>query len=410
VLGDEPRLDHFPSKRGHPHAVKYPSVGIGGVLSLPSLRALGFPVVSLVAVCVHVRAQEASVTSSVQLFVKEGDTAFGTGDYATARLSFEKALQIVRQLSADSLVRYDILKRLTSTSAALGRFAEAESYLQQAIEWRESNVGPKDPRIADDLLLSINLKIRTKEFDQALATARRVEAMHAEAYTSDSIPVADDLLRIGQIYLAEKKPNEALEALTTAIGVRTKLVGSLDPGLLPALDHLIDAFRAIAGGECPGCERVYRQALAIRETLYGTSSAELISTIEGLADVYSSEKMFAAAEPLYQRLLALWENLVGEDHPMVAVTLDKLVVFYAEAGKPERAREALARSVAIRAHFLAVGLAHQAADAISENRSDLARTLYNRALAALELPGPTNEELIGEIKNALSKLQNSTSK
>jgi tetratricopeptide (TPR) repeat protein len=186
-------------------------------------------------------------------------------------------------------------------------------------------------------------------------------------------------------------------------------VGSLDPGLLPALDEINVAYRAIAGGDnggsCPGCEGGYQQALAIRETLYGANSNELISTIESLADVYSSEGMLSAAEPLYLRLLALWESLVGKDHPMVAVTLDKLVVFYNKEGDPEKARAALARSVAIRARFLAVGLSHQAADAIAQNRQEQAKALYDRALAALGPPDLENKELVTQIREAIGKLQ-----
>jgi hypothetical protein len=120
--------------------------------------------------------------------------------------------------------------------------------------------------------------------------------------------------------------------------------------------------------------------------------------------------MLAAAEPLYLRLLALWEESVGKDHPMIAVTLDKLVVFYTKAGEPEKAREALARPVAIRARFLAVGLPHQAADAISENRREQAKALYERALAALDPRAPANDDLIAQITDALAKLQSSPAK
>jgi len=354
--------------------------------------------VLLIAVsCWPVKAQDAGL-------VKEGDSAFTKGDYDAARRSFEKALEA----SADSPARYEILKRLTSASAASGQFADAQRYLQQAI------TGLDDPKLVDDLLLSVNLDMRTKQFDHALATAQRVQAMHVATYTSESLPVADDLLRIGEIYLAEKKPNEAARSLVAALEIRTKLVGSLDPGLLPVLDQLIEAFRAIpdvgGNGVCPGCEPIYRQALVIRETLYGENSTELISTIEGLADVYSREGMLSAAEPLYLRLLALWESAVGKDHPMVAVTLDKLVVFYAKAGEPEKAREALARSVAVRADFLAVGLSLQAADAISENQQEKARALYNRALLALGPPDPANEEMIAEIGKALGELKISPAK
>lgn len=343
----------------------------------------------LIAVsCWPVRAQEAGP-------VKDGESAFAKGDYDAARRLFEKALKA----ATDSSSRDDILRRLASASAAIGQFANAQRYLQQAI------TGPDDPKLADDLVLSVNLDMRTKEYDHALATAQQIQAAHVAAYTSESLPVADDLLRIGEIYLAQAKAVEAMRPLLDAYGIRTRLNGPLDPGLLPLLDRINEANSKIAGGGGAFAghanEAFYRQALAIRETLYGENSSELISTVEGLASLYSAELNLIAAEPVYLRLLALWENAVGKDHPMVAVTLDKLVVFYVKEGQPEKAREALARSVAIRAHFLAVGLSLQAEDAISENHQEQARALYNRALAALGPPGSGNDESNAEIRKAL---------
>jgi tetratricopeptide (TPR) repeat protein len=349
--------------------------------------------VFLIAVsCWPVRAQEAGI-------LKDGDSALAKGDYDAARRVFEKALQ----LAGDSSARYDVLKRLTSTSAAVGQFAEAQRYLQQAI------AGPDDPKLADDLLLSVNLDLRTKEYDHALATAQRVQAMHVATYGSESIPAADDLLRIGQIYLGQGKLVQAMGPLLDAYGIRTRLNGSLDPGLLPVLDQINEANAKIAGGSGAFAghtnEAFYRQALTIRETLYGENSSELISTVEGLANLYSAELNLIAAEPLYLRLLALWESAAGKEHPMVAVTLDKLVVFYVKEGQPEKAREALARSVAIRAHFLAVGLSLEAQDAISVDRREQAKALYNRALAALGPTDSLNGESIAEIKQALGALR-----
>ena len=350
------------------------------------------------------RAQEATV----QPLLKQGDSAFAQGDYETARQSFEQAWRIAQQSSADAAIRYEVLKRLTSNSAASGQFSDARRYLQQAVEWAESNVGPNDQKLEADLLLSVTLDMRTKDFDRALATAQRVRAMHVATYTSESIPVAEDLLRIGQIYLAEKKPREAVRSLAEAAGLRTKLVGSLDPGLLPILDRLNEGFVAIGG--LGGNEAVLRQALVIRETLYGANSSEIISTLEGLADACSAGGEYVAAEILYKRLLSLWESVVGKDHPMVAITLDKLVVFYAKEGEPEKAREALAQSVAIRARFLAVGLSHQAADEIDAKNLEQAEALYNRALTALGPSGPANEELIAQMKKALADIQKSPAK
>jgi tetratricopeptide (TPR) repeat protein len=79
--------------------------------------------VLLIAVsCWPGRAQDAAP-------LKDGDSAFAKGDYDAARRWFEKALETAR----DSPARYDVLKRLTSASAAAGQFADAQRYLQQAI-------------------------------------------------------------------------------------------------------------------------------------------------------------------------------------------------------------------------------------------------------------------------------------
>lgn len=330
----------------------------------------------------------------------QGDLAFSKGDYDGARQAFEKALAAT---APDSAAAYDLLKRLTSASAAAGNFADAQGYLQRALEVKARQSAPQS---ADDLALSVNLDMRLKAYDRALETAQRIQTLHTAANGAESAAAADDLLRTGEIYAAEGAPAKAIVALYRAREVRMKLAGALDPGLLPILDLFNEASNRMPNGGLHGRinEEFYRQALAIRESLYGEKSSELISTVESLADLYSGEGMLVAAEPLYQRLLALWETVAGKDHPMVAVTLDKLVVFYVKKGEPEMARQALARSVAIRARFLADGLSIQAADAVSENHPQEARALYNRALVALGPPEAGNEESIEGIQKALAQV------
>jgi tetratricopeptide (TPR) repeat protein len=343
-------------------------------------------------------------TTDVQQSLKDGDAAFVRGDYNAASQSFAKAWEVVQPSAADNPLRYEVLKRLATTSAAQGQYSEARNYLQQAIEWREVNAGADDPKILDDLLLAINLDVRNKDFDAALAKAQRVQNRHIAASTGDSLVAADDYLRLGRIYLTAEKPREAISAFSQAAAVRIKIAGGLDPGLLPILDSLNDAFRVISGPRGAGDE-TYRQALVIREMLFGKDSSELISTVEGLADAYTAEGEYVAAEPVYLRLIALWESLVGTEHPMIALTLDKLVVLYQKSGDMDKAREALARSVAIRARFLALGLAHQAADAVAQGKREQARSLYNRALAAFVTP-PRQEDkdLIDQIRKNLAEI------
>src|SRR6266567_7505868 len=93
----------------------------------------------------------------IPLLMKAGGDSYMHGDYEAARQSYVKAWDVAQQTTPDSPQRYDILKRLTSVRAAAGEFADADTFLQMAINWRETILGPSDPKIADDLLISVSL-------------------------------------------------------------------------------------------------------------------------------------------------------------------------------------------------------------------------------------------------------------
>src|SRR5262249_19767462 len=87
-----------------------------------------------------------------------------------------------------------------------------------------------------------------------------------------------------------------------------------------------------------------------------------------------------------------------------AMTLDKIAVFYADQKKWSEAREALERSVAIRAHFHAVGISQQATAAFSDNKLAEAKAFYQRALVVLGDPNPITDELRRTFEGILKTL------
>ena len=266
-------------------------------------------------------AQE-EVAPTIPQLTKDGDAFYLKGDYEAARLAFTSAWELVQQTPKDNPLRYDILKRLTSVRAAAGEFADADNWLQQAITWRENTLGQKDPKIADDLLISVSLCRGLKDFDRALVILRRVQSLHVEAYTYNSAMVADDFSRIGSVYGEQKKIDSAVNSIDAALAIRTKLGGPLDPSLISDLDRLGEYHTMTRAYDL--AEAAFRHALVIRETLYGKTHADLISTVDGLAYALFGQKKYDEADPVYLRLIGLWESSVGKDHAMVAVALDKL--------------------------------------------------------------------------------------
>jgi tetratricopeptide (TPR) repeat protein len=339
----------------------------------------------------------------MQSLIETGDAGYLRGDYEAGRQAFEKAWQLAQETPPDTPVRYDVLKRLASIRAAQGEFAEADNYLQSAIDWRENTLGQNDPRIADDLLVSVGLCRGMKDYDRAAATMNRVLAIHVPAFGYDSTAVADDFSRMAQIDLERKRLPMAASSLNAALAIRKKLAGPLDVSLVPDLDRLGEISTTMRRYD--KAEEAYRLALVIRETLYGKQHADLLATIDGLAYALFGQKKYDEAEPLYQRLIPLWVWSVGGEHPMVAIELDKVAAFYADQKKFDRATEAAGRANAIRAYCLAAGLAQQGAGQIAGHDQEGARVFYRRALAVLDPPSPVYQELRATIEGVLKLLE-----
>jgi tetratricopeptide (TPR) repeat protein len=335
------------------------------------------------------------------------------GDYEAARQSLLTAWGQAQQLPREDPLRYDVLKRLATVRAAVGEFADADNFLQLAISWREQNQDMNDPRIVDDVLLSVAYARGLKDFDRALWIMNRVVRLHIAAGVNggasredaaNSIAVADDSSRIAQIQMELKKPDDAIASLDAALAIRTKLLGPVDPSLVYDLDRL--GGLQIATRAYDQAEATYRHALVIRETLYGKTNADLIATVDGLAYALFGQKRYDEAEAVYQRLLALWITSVGEEtHPMVAIALDKIAVFYATQKKWDQAREAATRANAIRAWLLADGLSGEAAQCIDEGKLAEAVPVYRRALKVLDVPNPIYDEQRAVIEGMEKELE-----
>jgi tetratricopeptide (TPR) repeat protein len=332
-----------------------------------------------------------------------GNTSYLKGDYEAARQSFAQAWELAQQTPADDPVRYDVLKRLSAVRAAAGEFADADNYLQMAINWQEHSVSSSDPKVAADLIVSFNLCRAMKNFDRAEVVLGRARSIHVAAYGFESTQVADDYSRLAQMELDRKGLEAAVKDSQTALQIREKLAGPLALSLLPDLDRVAATNNALR--EYQLAEAFYRRALVIRETNEGREDPDLIATVDGLAYAYFGEKKYEEAEPVYKRLLGLWVKSVGGDHPMVAMALDKVAVFYADQRKYDESKAAMEQANAIRTHFLALGLSSAAAEQLAEGNKADALALYRRALKVMDPPDPLCEDLSLAAAKAVKNLQ-----
>jgi CHAT domain-containing protein/Tfp pilus assembly protein PilF len=109
-------------------------------------------------------------------------------------------------------------------------------------------------------------------------------------------------------------------------------------------------------------------ALAMWEKLLGKDHPDVAASLNNLAVLYRNQGKYAEAEPLFQRALAIWEKALGKDHPDVASVLNNLAGLYRNQGKYAQAEPLFQRSLAI------------SEKALGKNHPDVATSLNNLAL------------------------------
>ena len=334
----------------------------------------------------------------IETLLKTARTAYRKADYTAARASLEQAWTTAAALAPNDPKRYEILKQLSGVLGSAGDNDDAETYIQLAINWRETTIGREDPLIADDLIELATVCERRKDFDRAIAILQRVIGMHAKVHGNvENSDVADDFSRIALVQAAQDKPDLAISTLQTVLGIREKVLGQDSPGLLSELDRL--GALQITARTYEAAETTFRRALVIRERVVGSKSPDLLTTLDGLAYSLFGQKKYDDAEGFYNRLLDLW-TLIG-NQMMIAETDEKIAVFYREQGKWEEGTNAASAAIALRALVSAAGLSTEATAWIAHGDKQHAIDIYKKAVATLDPDRREHDGLREQLKQIL---------
>jgi tetratricopeptide (TPR) repeat protein len=115
-------------------------------------------------------------------------------------------------------------------------------------------------------------------------------------------------------------------------------------------------------------EPLYQRALAIREQVLGANHPDTATSLNNLAELYRAQGKYEQAEPLYQRALAILEQVLGANHPHTATSLNNLAGLYDAQGKYEQAEPLYQRAL------------HISEQVLGANHPDTATSLNNLAL------------------------------
>jgi tetratricopeptide (TPR) repeat protein len=201
---------------------------------------------------------------------------------------------------------------------------------------------------------------------------------------------------------------EALAPHAQAVIEHADAAGTSDPtaGLMNRLGTLLYAKALYAEAE-----PLYRRALAINEKSYGADHPNVATDLNNLAALLRATNRLSEAEPLYRRALAINENSYGTDHPNVAAVLNNLATLLRATNRLSEAEPLHRRALAINEKCyganhpnVAAVLNNLAALLRATNRLSEAEPLYRRALAINENSYGTDHPEVARDLNNLAEL------
>ena len=268
----------------------------------------------------------------------------------------------------------------------LGRLAEAESLLRQALVVDESAFGPDHPEVAvrlSNLAILLHKNFQWEEAERLIHRALRID----EHCLGPNHPnVATRLNNLTSLYSSHGRYAEAEPLIRRALDIDELHLGPNHPDVARDLSNLGQLLERT--NRIPGAEPVYRRALAIDEAHFGPDHPEVARDRGNLAGLLRSINRLEGAEALFREALAINEKALGPNHPDVARDLSNIAAILKETDRQAAAEPLYRRALKVaEANFrsdhpeIARYMNNLATCLVGEKKFEEAEPLLRQALA-----------------------------
>jgi CHAT domain-containing protein/Tfp pilus assembly protein PilF len=330
------------------------------------------------------RVQEARRLSA------ESVSLFRSGKYDEAQTIGERALEIreseLGREHSDVAFSLTLLGTIEYNKTA---FANAEKLHQRALDIREKALGPEHPDVATSLHNLANTHRNRADFVKAEQFDRRAMKIFEEALGPEHPSVATTANTLASLYKNIGDFVKAEQFNRRSLEIWQKTLGPDDPYVAYALHNLGKLYGD--AGDFEKAERLHRQGLEIREKVFPPDHPDVAASLYYLACLYVDMGDFERAETLQQRSLQIVQKALGPEHVGVAASLDNLGIirynrgdFAAAEAFHQRALEILEKEVGPGNPDVAEALNNLVNVHAAMGKIDLAIRLQSRANEIME--------------------------
>jgi len=323
---------------------------------------------------------EAARTERIQKFMLNlfdgGDQEVGPSDSLRVITLVDRGLLEARTLNNDPKLQGELFQNLGDIYEKLGKFEQADSLLQSALEQRKSVYGVDSREVAESLVELGLLRDAEGKYEDAEGMVRAGLAIDKQKMSPGHPAIARATSALGKVLEDRGSYDAAIQVLQEAVRVQsvqgasatdlseslTELANchfysghysvseSLNQRVL-AMDrklygerhpHVADDLINLGAikydlGHYPEAEQFDRQALDITQAFYGQNHPATASALTILGRTLVSEGKSDEAFGLLKQALQIEEQIYGKVHPRVAGTLNELGKIAQQQGKFDEA-------------------------------------------------------------------------
>ena len=161
----------------------------------------------------------------------------------------------------------------------------------------------------------------------------------------DSLGLANLYVSLGNVLIDMRRADEAQLELERALAIYDAHP-DVDP-VFPASVKNDLANLKVQRGDYAGAEPLYREAVAIKEHLFGPDAIELSVDLSNLGQALTAQEKYDEAREVLDRALAIKERVLGPEHPEVAYSLAGRGELAMVTGDPATAVDHIGRAAGI---------------------------------------------------------------
>ena len=304
----------------------------------------------------------------VDLF-RISDPSEARGNSVTAREMLDKgAHRIDSELAQQPAIQATLMDTVGTVYMGLGLYKEARPLLDRAVEQRRQ-FAAADPTVLSASLSHLGeLQTLQANFDAGEKSYR--EAIAFESAQPDTpqnrAALAKSLHGLGEVLQSQGRYTDAEQSFRKALAMQRQLHGPAHADIARTLQDL--ALVMDDSGHLKAAIPVMREALDMQRGLNGSRpDPGLALAIHNLGALLDEDGDYDAAEKLYVEALAMRHRLLGDKHPLIAVTLASVARVRQTKGDLAGAEAAFREALAIEQQ------------ALGEVHPDVAGTLNNLA-------------------------------